>query len=77
MSTGDRTGSPPSQKAESCPQNAEPLALIGDTDFILVENAAEAVRLLPLGQLAVLPGTTHMDLTRSTLLAPVIEAFLA
>jgi pimeloyl-ACP methyl ester carboxylesterase len=27
--------------------------------------------------LAVLPGTTHMDLTRSTLLAPVIEAFLA
>jgi hypothetical protein len=29
------------------------------------------------GSLAVLPGTTHMDLTRSTLLAPVIEAFLA
>ena len=36
-----------------------------------------AMRLLPQGQLAVLPGTTHMDLTRSTLLAPVIEAFLA
>ena len=53
------------------------LILVGDTDFILVENAAEAMRLLPQGQLAVLPGTTHMDLTRSTLLAPVIEAFLA
>ena len=53
------------------------LILIGDTDFIHVENAAEAMRLLPQGQLAVLAGTTHMDLTRSTLLAPVIEAFLA
>jgi pimeloyl-ACP methyl ester carboxylesterase len=52
------------------------LILVGDTDFIHVENAAEAMRLLPQGQLAVLPGTTHMDLTRSTLLAPVIEAFL-
>jgi hypothetical protein len=36
------------------------LILVGDTDFIHVENAAEAVRLLPQGQLAVLPGTTHM-----------------
>jgi pimeloyl-ACP methyl ester carboxylesterase len=53
------------------------LILVGDTDFIHVENAAEAMRLLPQGQLAVLPGTTHMELTRSTLLAPVIEAFLA
>jgi pimeloyl-ACP methyl ester carboxylesterase len=53
------------------------LILVGDTDFIHVENAAETMRLLPQGQLAVLPGTTHMDLTRSTLLAPVIEAFLA
>ncbi len=53
------------------------LILVGDTDFIHVENAAEAVRLLPQGQLAVLPGTTHMEITRSTLLAPVIEAFLA
>ena len=53
------------------------LILVGDTDFIHVENAAEAIRLLPQGQLAVLPGTTHVGLTRSTLLAPVIEAFLA
>jgi pimeloyl-ACP methyl ester carboxylesterase len=52
------------------------LVLIGDTDFILVPNAAEAVDLLPHGQLAVLPGTTHMDMTRSDLVAPVVEAFL-
>lgn len=32
------------------------LVLIGDTDFILVPDAVEAVSLLPKGQLAVLPG---------------------
>jgi pimeloyl-ACP methyl ester carboxylesterase len=52
------------------------LVLVGDTDFIHVEDAAEAQRLLPKGQLAVLPGTTHMGITRSTLLAPIAEAFL-
>ena len=52
------------------------LVLIGDTDFILVPNAAEAAELLPHGQLAILPGTTHMGMTRSELLAPVVEAFL-
>jgi len=50
--------------------------MIGDTDFILVPNAAEAAELMPQGQLAVLPGTTHMDMTRSELIAPVVEAFL-
>jgi len=53
------------------------LVLIGDTDFILVPNAAEAVELLPQGQLAVLPGTTHMHMTRSELVAPIVESFLA
>ena len=53
------------------------LILLGDTDFIHVEDAAAAVRLLPQGQLAVLPGTTHMGVSRSTLLAPIVEAFLA
>jgi pimeloyl-ACP methyl ester carboxylesterase len=53
------------------------LVLIGDTDFILVPNAAEAAELMPHGQLAVLPGTTHMDMTRSHLMAPVVEAFLS
>lgn len=52
------------------------LVMIGDTDFILVPNAAEAVDLLPHGQLAVLPGTTHMDMTRSELVPVVVEAFL-
>ncbi len=52
------------------------LVLIGDTDFILVPNAAEATELLPHGQLAVLPGTTHIDMTRSGLVPAVVEAFL-
>ena len=41
------------------------LVLVGDRDFIRVSDAAEAAELLPHGQLAVLPGTTHMDMTRS------------
>lgn len=53
------------------------LVLIGDTDFILVANAVEMVELLPHGQVAVLPATTHMGMTRSRLVAPVAEAFLA
>ena len=52
------------------------LVMIGDTDFILVPNAAEAAELMPHGQLAVLPGTTHIDMTRSELIGPVVEAFL-
>jgi len=52
------------------------LVLIGDTDFILVPNAARAAELLPRGQLAVLPGTTHMDMTRSELVAAVVDTFL-
>jgi len=51
------------------------LVLIGDTDFILVPNAAEAAELLPHGQLAVLPGTTHIDVTRSELVPAVVKAF--
>jgi pimeloyl-ACP methyl ester carboxylesterase len=52
------------------------LVLIGDTDFILVPDAAKAAELLPRGELAVLPGTTHMDMIHSQLVAPVVEAFL-
>jgi pimeloyl-ACP methyl ester carboxylesterase len=52
------------------------LLLIGDTDFILVADAAHAAQLPPHGQLAVLPGTTHMDMTRSESVAAVVEAFL-
>ena len=52
------------------------LVLIGDTDFILVPNAAEAADLLPSGQLAVLPGTTHIGISRSELVPAVVETFL-
>src|ERR1700716_931806 len=41
------------------------LVLVGDNDFIRVSDAVEAAELLPHGQLAVLPGTTHMEMTRS------------
>ena len=41
------------------------LVLVGDNDFVRVPDAVEAADLLPHGQLAVLPGTTHMDMTRS------------
>jgi len=53
------------------------LVLIGDTDFILVPNAAKAVELLPQGQLAVLAGTTHLEMTRNELVPAVVEAFLS
>lgn len=52
------------------------LILIGDTDFILVADAAASVELLPYGQLAVLPGTTHMGIIRSELIVPLVERFL-
>jgi len=52
------------------------LVMIGDTDFILIPAAAEAAELMPRGQLAVLPGTTHMHMTRSELIAPIVEDFL-
>jgi len=41
------------------------MVLVGDNDFIRVSDAVEAAELLPHGELAVLPGTTHMDMTRS------------
>jgi pimeloyl-ACP methyl ester carboxylesterase len=41
------------------------LVLVGDNDFVRVSDAVEAAELLPHGQLAVLPGTTHMHMTRS------------
>ena len=52
------------------------LLMIGDTDFILVPNVAEAADLLPRSQLAVLPATTHMGLIHSELLVPLVEGFL-
>ena len=48
---------------------------IGDNDFTRIEHAAEMKRLIPGAQLAVLPGTTHMNIIdRGDWLAPMIEA---
>jgi pimeloyl-ACP methyl ester carboxylesterase len=40
---------------------APTLILVGDTDFIRLEHAIEMFELIPNAQLAVLPGTTHMQ----------------
>lgn len=56
---------------------APTLLVIGDTDFVTVEHAAEMQRLIPQSRLAVLPGTTHMSLMRRTsLLLPLLKEFL-
>jgi pimeloyl-ACP methyl ester carboxylesterase len=53
------------------------LVLIGDTDFVLVQNAAEAAGLLPHGQLAVLAATTHVGLSKNPLVPAIVEQFLS
>jgi pimeloyl-ACP methyl ester carboxylesterase len=56
---------------------ASTLLVIGDTDFMRVEHAAEMQQLIPDARLAVLPGTTHMALMRRTsLLLPLLDEFL-
>jgi pimeloyl-ACP methyl ester carboxylesterase len=53
------------------------LVLIGDRDVVRPEHAVEMFRLLPHGQLAILPGTDHMQLIgRKELLIPIIRSFL-
>jgi pimeloyl-ACP methyl ester carboxylesterase len=53
------------------------LIVIGDRDFVRVEHAAEMSELIPDAQLAVLPNSTHMDLTRRTdRVLPLLEEFL-
>jgi pimeloyl-ACP methyl ester carboxylesterase len=57
---------------------APTLLLIGDSDFVRVEHAAEMRSLIPRSQLAVLPGTTHMTvLRRTSLVLPLLDEFLA
>lgn len=49
----------------------------GDRDFTTNEHAALMQRLIPGSQLAILPDTTHMQVTRrANLLLPMLEAFL-
>ena len=53
------------------------LLLIGDTDFVRIEHAAEMLELIPDAQLAVLPRTRHTELTQRTdALVPLLEGFL-
>lgn len=65
------------------------LVVAGDSDIVQPEHAVEIFRLLgggragdfsglPIAQLAILPGTTHMALTsRTDLLLPVVTQFLS
>jgi len=55
-----------------------PTLVVGsDRDVMRPEGAIELFRLLPYAQLAILPGTEHMDIpSRTDVLVPMIEAFL-
>ncbi|MCC6322967.1 MAG: alpha/beta fold hydrolase [Phycisphaerales bacterium] len=56
---------------------APALVVIGDADVIRPEHAADLFRALPHAQMAVLPGTDHMNVTAHTdWLAPMITGFL-
>jgi pimeloyl-ACP methyl ester carboxylesterase len=56
---------------------APTLLVVGDTDFVRIEHAAQMHRLIPDARLAILPACTHMDVMRRTeLVLPVVEAFL-
>jgi pimeloyl-ACP methyl ester carboxylesterase len=56
---------------------ARALLVIGDHDFVTVEHAALMQHLIPGAQLAVLPNTTHMRITRrADLLVPMLAEFL-
>lgn len=54
------------------------LLIAGDTDFMRLEHMAEMKALIPGAQLAILPGTTHMNiLDRGDWIMPLIEARLS
>jgi pimeloyl-ACP methyl ester carboxylesterase len=56
---------------------APTLIMVGDNDFVRLEHTAEMRQLIPGSQLAVLPGTTHMQLIqRAELVVPIVERFL-
>jgi pimeloyl-ACP methyl ester carboxylesterase len=56
---------------------APTLIVLGDHDFVTVEHCALMKELIPGSQLAVLPATTHMTITRRVdLLVPLLAAFL-
>jgi pimeloyl-ACP methyl ester carboxylesterase len=54
------------------------LLIFGDQDFVRLEHAALMLELFPHAQLAVLPGTTHVQVIRRTdALLALVEPFLA
>jgi pimeloyl-ACP methyl ester carboxylesterase len=56
---------------------APTLIVLGDHDFVTVEHAALMQQLIPGARLAVLPNTTHMQITRrADLLLPMLAEFL-
>jgi pimeloyl-ACP methyl ester carboxylesterase len=56
---------------------APTLLVLGDRDFVTIEHGALMQRLIPGAQLAVLPGTPHMRVTRrADLLLPMLAEFL-
>jgi len=56
---------------------APTLVMIGDADIITPEHAVAMFRLLPHGQLAILPGTDHLSIVRrAEWQVSMIEAFL-
>jgi len=73
-STADTQGWPDDELAAI---TAPTLLVIGDHDFTTVEHAALMQQLIPGSQLAVLPGTTHMQVTRrADLMLPILARFL-
>src|ERR671914_432052 len=53
------------------------LLVIGDTDFVRIEHAAQMLELIPDAQLAVLPGTRHTEVPYQTdVLVPMLTRFL-
>jgi pimeloyl-ACP methyl ester carboxylesterase len=68
----------PGWSADDMRRIAAPVLLvIGDTDFVRIEHAAEMLELIPDAQLAVLPRTRHTELMlRTEVLVPLLEGFL-
>jgi pimeloyl-ACP methyl ester carboxylesterase len=52
------------------------LIVMGDHDFFTIEHAALMQHLIPGSQLAVLPGTTHVQAPRRADLLPALARFL-
>lgn len=53
------------------------LLAIGDRDFTRIDHAAEMTALIPGAQLAVLPGTTHLEMiSRGEWLVPMIQSMV-